>query len=91
MKWAKLGGYTCNKKVLASDAFLKAAPYNRAFAETMTFVKDFWNIPEYGLLLPPAQNALSQYIVEGKGTAQEALDSVAKEHTKVLTDAGYIK
>ena len=27
-KWAELGGYTCNKKALASEAFLKAAPYN---------------------------------------------------------------
>ena len=41
----------------------------------MGFVKDFYNIPEYGLLLPPAQTALSNYVVEGKGTAKEALDS----------------
>jgi multiple sugar transport system substrate-binding protein len=91
MKWAELGGYTCNKKALASDAFMQAAPYNGAFAETMGFVKDFYNIPEYGLLLPPAQTALSQYVVEGKGTAQEALDAIAAEHTAILTDAGYIK
>ena len=90
MKWAELGGYTCNKKALASDAFMKAAPYNGAFAETMGFVKDFYNIPEYGLLLPPAQTALSQYVVEGKGTAKEALDAIAAEHTKILTDAGYL-
>jgi len=57
----------------------------------MGFVKDFYNIPEYGLLLPPAQTALSAYIVEGKGTAKEALDSIAAEHTAILTDAGYIK
>jgi multiple sugar transport system substrate-binding protein len=91
MKWAELGGYTCNKKALATDEFLAASPYNGAFAETMGFVKDFYNIPEYGLLLPPAQTALSSYVVEGKGTAKEALDSIAAEHTKILTDAGYIK
>jgi len=91
MKWAELGGYTCNKKALASDAFLAAAPYNAAFAETMGFVKDFYNIPEYGQLLPPAQTALSNFIVGGQGTAQEALDYIAKEHTTILTDAGYIK
>ena len=44
-KWAELGGYTCNSEVLESDAFLNANPYNPAFAETMTFVKDFFNIP----------------------------------------------
>jgi len=91
MKWAELGGYTCNKKALASDTFVKAAPYNSAFAETMGMVKDFYNIPEYGQLLPPAQTALSNYIVGGQGTAKEALDAIAKEHTQILTDAGYIK
>ena len=34
-----------------------------------------------------AQTALA--IVESKGTAQEALDSIAAEHTKILTEAGY--
>ncbi len=91
MKWAELGGYTCNKKALASEAFLKAAPYNAAFAETMGFVKDFYNIPEYGELLPSAQAALSNYVVGGQGTAKEALDAIAKEHTRILTEAGYIK
>jgi multiple sugar transport system substrate-binding protein len=91
MKWAELGGYTCNKNALASEAFLQAAPYNGAFAETMGFVKDFYNIPEYGLLLPPSQTALSSFIVEGTGTSQETLDTIAAEHTKILTDAGYIK
>jgi multiple sugar transport system substrate-binding protein len=90
-KWAELGGYTCNKKALATEAFMNAAPYNPAFAETMGFVKDFYNIPEYAQLLLPAQTALSAYVVEGKGTAKEALDSIAAEQTKILTDAGYIK
>ena len=91
MKWAELGGYTCNKKALATDAFLAAAPYNAAFAETMGMVKDFYNIPEFGELLPPAQTALSNYVVGGQGTAKEALDAIAAEHTKILTDYGYLK
>ena len=60
------------------------APYNAAFAETMGMVKDFYNIPEYGELLPAAQAALSTYVVEGKGTAQEALDAIAAEHDEDL-------
>jgi hypothetical protein len=31
--------------VLESEEFATIAPFNTAFAETMTFVKDFWNIP----------------------------------------------
>lgn len=90
-KWAELGGYTCNSKVLQSDAFLKATPFNPAFAETMTFVKDFWNIPVYGELLEVTQRELSAFIVEGKGTAKETMDKIATEHDKTLREAGFIK
>ena len=90
-QWAELGGYTCNKRALATPEFLAAAPYNAAFGETMGMVKDFYNIPEYGELLTPAQAALSDYVVGGTGTAQEALDAIAAEHTRILTEYGYLK
>lgn len=91
MRWAELGGYTCNVKALKSDVFLKGQVYNPAFAETMTFVKDFWNIPIYGELLQVAQKYLHKYIVEGVGTAKEAMDGMAKEQNVVLKENGYIK
>jgi multiple sugar transport system substrate-binding protein len=90
-KWAQLGGYTCNVKALNSDAFLKGQPYNAAFAKTMTFVKDFWNIPVYGPLLQSSQKYLSQFIVGNVGTAKAALDAMAAEQQKVLVDNGYVK
>jgi multiple sugar transport system substrate-binding protein len=90
-RWAELGGYTCNIEVLESEEFLNATPYNRAFAETMTFVKDFWNIPEFGQLLEPAQRYLSGYIVADQyESAQEALDLLAEEHDAILVEAGYL-
>ncbi len=90
-KWAQLGGYTCNKKTLQSDTFAKAQPYNPAFAETMTFVKDFWNIPAYAELLQVTQTEFSKFVVDGKGTAKEAMDNIAKAHDKILRSGGYIK
>lgn len=90
-RWAALGGYTCNINVLQSEEFLNQTPYNAAFAETMTFVKDFWNIPEFGSLLEIAQRYLHAYIVGGEGTAQEALDNMAAEMDEVLVEAGYIE
>jgi len=90
-EWAKLGGYTCNKNVLQSDAFLNAAPFNPAFAETMTFVKDFWNIPIFGQLLEVTQREFGTFIVEGQGTAQETMDNIAAEHDKILRENGVIK
>ena len=90
LEWAKLGGYTCNSNVLKSDTFMNATPYNPAFSETMTFVKDFWNIPTYAALLTPAQNYLSAFVVGGQGTAKEALDNIAAEQTAALKADGVI-
>ncbi len=83
-QWAALGGYTCNANVLKTDAFLKAAPYNPAFSETMTFVQDFWNIPTYAALLTPSQNHLSAFIVGGEGTAKSTMDAIAADQTAAL-------
>jgi len=90
-KWAELGGYTCNSNVLQTETFLNAAPFNPAFAKTMTMVKDFWNIPEYGQLLEVTQRELSKFVVEGQGTAKETMDTIATEHEKILKENGYIK
>lgn len=90
-KWAELGGYTCNSNVLESDTFLNANPYNPAFAETMTFVKDFFNIPPYGELLSVAQQGFGRFILEGQGTAQETMDTMAAEFDKILRETGYIQ
>jgi multiple sugar transport system substrate-binding protein len=90
-EWAAIGGYTCNINVLNSEEFLNQTPYNAAFAETMTFVKDFWNIPQFGQLLEPTQRYLHSYVVGGEGTAQEALDGMAFEHDEILIDAGLVE
>ena len=89
-RWAAIGGYTCNINVLESETFLNNTPYNRAFADSMTFVKDFWNIPEFGQLLVPPQTYLSAYVVGNQGTAQEAMDKIAQEQHEILVDAGIL-
>ncbi|MFN2189530.1 MAG: carbohydrate ABC transporter substrate-binding protein, partial [Candidatus Promineifilaceae bacterium] len=89
-EWGALGGYTCNENVLSSPEFLEVAPFNPAFAETMTFVKDFWNVPVYAELLTVAQQELGNFIVLGEGTAQEAMDNIAEQHTVILEEAGLL-
>jgi multiple sugar transport system substrate-binding protein len=88
-KWAELGGYTCNKAVLESEAFRKATPYNEAFYQTMFMVKDFWAVPEYAELLTQINNHVYPYIISGEGgSAQAVLDSVAKEWTDTFKKYG---
>lgn len=88
--WAESGGFTCNKNVLKSETFLSATPYNPAFATSMESVMDFWNIPQYRLLLDVTQNELYKFIVEGQGTAQSTMDSIAGEHHRILKEFGYL-
>jgi multiple sugar transport system substrate-binding protein len=90
-KWADLGGYTCNNAVLQSEKFLNATPYNKAFAETMQKVKDFWAVPVYSEMLQVSQANLHNYVVAGQGTAQEALDDMATKHEETLKKAGLLK
>jgi multiple sugar transport system substrate-binding protein len=91
LEWALLGGYTCNSNVLQSQEFLEVAPFNAAFAETMTLVKDFWNVPVYGELLLVSQRELGEYILAGQGTAEEAMNNIATEHQQILLEAGLIE
>jgi multiple sugar transport system substrate-binding protein len=90
-KWAELGGFSCNENVLKTDEFLNATPFNPAFAETMTFVKDFWNIPGYAELVEVSQREFHKYVVEGVGTAEEAMNTIAEEHDQILRDGGFIE
>ena len=90
-RWAELGGFSTNSAVLESPEFAEIADFNAAFAETMTFVKDFWNIPEFGQLLEPTQRHLHAYIVGDEGTAEEALNNLAFEQDEILIEAGVIE
>lgn len=80
-KWASLGGYTCASKILASQEFQNATPYNKAFYKSMQMVRDFWATPEYAELLDQLNNRVYPYVVNNKGTAEEALNGLVKDWT----------
>ena len=50
-KWAQLGGVPARNDVLNSPEFLEATPYNKVFTDSVSQLKDFWNLPEYAKLL----------------------------------------
>jgi multiple sugar transport system substrate-binding protein len=90
LKWAKLGGLSANKSVSASADFLNAQPFNRAFSDTLPYVKDFYNVPAYSDLLAVSQANLHAAL-EGKLTPKAALDAIAKEHTRILSQSSNAK
>ena len=89
MEWAKLGGYTCHAETLASDEFLHATPYNPAFKKSMEIFKDWWACPEYDVLLRTFSETIADYVIGGKGTAEEALDKCTQQWESVFKEAGY--
>jgi multiple sugar transport system substrate-binding protein len=91
LKWSKLGGFTCNKQILSSPEFLNAAPFNTAFMESITVVKDFWVVPQYSELLDISQKYLHEFVVEEKYTAEETLNYMATEMEAIFDSAGYYK
>ncbi|MDX1933182.1 MAG: sugar ABC transporter substrate-binding protein [Capsulimonadales bacterium] len=86
-KWAELGGLTANGKVAATDLFKKATPYNVVFTESVPYLKDFYNTPNYSELLTVTQKELNE-AVAGTKKPKEALDTIAAEHDKILASAG---
>jgi multiple sugar transport system substrate-binding protein len=87
-KWAKLGGFTPHKEVLQSATFMNATPFNKAFAESFPYLRDFWAVPEYAELLEVCQTNWNAVIV-GTKSPKEALDEIARKHTQIFEDAGY--
>lgn len=87
-KWWSLGGYSCLKSVVNEPGFPKSAPFAQDFLTSMSMVKDFWAEPIYATLLLDMQKRVHDYVVADKGTAQQALDELAKDWSKELKEAG---
>lgn len=91
VKWAALGGLSCNRAVLNSDSFLNASPINRPFQESIEMVRDFWAVPEYPELLAISQKYWSEYLSQDQLSAKETMNGIAREWEAIFEYAGYYK
>lgn len=82
-KWAKLGGFSANSKVLASADFKAAAPYNPLFEEAFGMMLDFWNIPQYDQLLSTSQDEVSAAI-KGTESPEDAIRNIQSKHEGLM-------
>ena len=87
-KWSKLGGYSAANSVVNDPAFKDSTPFAADFLEAMGNVHDFWQEPAYASLLLSMQERMHDYVVAGKGTAQEALDGLVADWTEVFKEEG---
>jgi multiple sugar transport system substrate-binding protein len=89
-KWWDLGGYSCHMDVLGSPDFVDSAVYAQGFLDSMGIVKDFWQEPTFVELMLPMQERIHDYVVNGKGSAKDALDKIIDDWTEVFEDDGKI-
>ena len=87
-KWWDLGGYSCHNDVLNSPSFPTSTVYAQGFLDSMGIVKDFWQEPTFVELMLPMQEAIHDYVVNGKGTAIGALDKIIEEWVEVFEADG---
>ena len=87
-KWWDLGGYSCHNDVLNSPSFPTSTVYAQGFLDSMGIVKDFWQEPTFVELMLPMQEAIHDYVVNGKCTAKGALDKIIEEWGEVFEADG---
>ena len=86
--WWDLGGYSCHNDVLDAPSFPTSTVYAQGFLDSMGIVKDFWQEPTFVELMLPMQEAIHDYVVNGKGTAKGALDKIIEEWVEVFEADG---
>jgi len=86
--WAEGGGGVCIKDIINTDWFKKLTPYNRAYADSIPFQLDFWNVPTYAELLMALQEEVHACLA-GLQDPKTALDRLAKRHKDIIEADGY--
>ena len=90
-KWITFPGcFTANIDLLTSKEFASAYPFNATFAQSLNYLRDFWNVPVYNELLAAAQRSLGEALDGAKGPA-EALNELAVQHDLIMRQAGLLK
>lgn len=87
VQWYKLGGGATSKSVLTSAGFAAAEPWNAVQAQSYTFVKDFWNVPEYASMLTVQTNDINA-AMNGRMSPAAALNDIAKQQAATLRKSG---
>lgn len=89
-KWSDGGGGVASLRILNTERFIKAAPWNRADRDTIGTMKDFWNVPIYTELMLSEGRMLNAAYGGEITDLKKALDDLAAEQTAMLEEAGIL-
>ncbi len=86
-KWAAAGGVPSRTDAIQSPEFLEAGPFNQVYADSVSRMRDMWNVPEYARLID-IENTNVNAALNGAKDPEEALDEIAKEQQGLLDSSG---
>ena len=86
-KWAAAGGVPSRTDALESPEFLEAGPFNQVYADSVSRMRDMWNVPEYARLVD-IENTSVNAALNGAMDPREALDTIAVEQQQILDSSG---
>ena len=72
---------------LESPEFLDAAPFNQVYADSVSRMRDMWNVPEYARLID-IENTNVNAALNGAKDPEDALNEIATQQQDVLDDGG---
>jgi multiple sugar transport system substrate-binding protein len=82
-RWAEGGGGVCLKDIVQTSWFRNLTPYNRAYADSIAFQVDFWNVPFFFEMLTAVQEEIHSALAGTTDTAV-ALDNLARRHREII-------
>ena len=85
------GSFNCSNALMNDPGVLEVSRANPTIVASVPLLRDWFNIPEYAKTIRMYADAVGKYVIGGQGTAQQALDTVAKEWTELFQAAGYYK
>jgi len=88
--FAKAGGQSASMTVINDPSYVTFRPWNRTWAPSLKWQKDFWHVPEFFELLTEQQEEYTK-AVTGQQDAKTTLDNIAAFQEKTLKEAGRIK
>ncbi len=87
-RWAEGGGGVCLKDIVQTSWFRNLTPYNRAYADSIAFQVDFWNVPFFFEMLTAVQEEIHSALAGTTDTAV-ALDNLARRHREIIERENY--
>ncbi|PKH37095.1 multiple sugar transport system substrate-binding protein [Nocardioides alpinus] len=86
-KWAAAGGVPARTDAIQSPEFLEAGPFNQVYADSVSRMRDMWNVPEYAQLID-IENTNVNAALNGAKSPEDALNDIAEQQQGVLDGGG---